>query len=383
MALHFTREEFAARMKRLTATIAEERLDGMLLFAQESMYWLTGYDTFGYCFFQCMVVTKTGDITLLTRAPDLRQAQHTSIVEDIRIWKDGAEAKPETDLKQVLESLGLTGSRLGIERKTVGLNAHHGRELEHSLRDFCELVDESLMIDMLRLVKSEAEIDYCRMAGTLADDALDAAIRTTGAGANEGDILAAMHSAIFSQGGDYAGNEFIIGSGRDALLCRYKSGRRTLSQNDQLTLEWAGAFAHYHAAMMRTLIIGEPTHRHMELYEAARAALLSVRDAMQVGNTVADMFDAHARTLDDAGLSDHRLNACGYSMGASFTPCWMDPPMIYADNPVVIEQNMVFFHHMIIADSDSGTAMTLGQSYIAKSDGPECLSRHEIDLIRC
>jgi Xaa-Pro dipeptidase len=383
MALHFTREEFAARMKRLTAAIAEERLDGMLLFAQESMYWLTGYDTFGYCFFQCMVVTKTGDITLLTRAPDLRQAQHTSIVEDIRIWKDGAEAKPETDLKQVLESLGLTGSRLGIERKTVGLNAHHGRELEHSLRDFCELVDESLMIDMLRLVKSEAEIDYCRTAGMLADDALDAAIRTTGAGANEGDILAAMHSAIFSQGGDYAGNEFIIGSGRDALLCRYKSGRRTLSQNDQLTLEWAGAFAHYHAAMMRTLIIGEPTPRHIELYEAARAALLSVRDAMQLGNAVADMFDAHARTLDDAGLSDHRLNACGYSMGASFTPCWMDPPMIYADNPVMIKQNMVFFHHMIIADSDSGTAMTLGQSYIAKSDGPECLSRHEIDLIRC
>ncbi len=383
MALHFTREEFAARMKRLTAAIAEERLDGMLLFAQESMYWLTGYDTFGYCFFQSMVITKTGDITLLTRAPDLRQAQHTSIVEDIRVWKDGAKAKPEADLKQVLESLGLTGSRLGIERKTVGLNAHHGRELEHSLRDFCQLVDQSLMVDMLRLVKSEAEIDYCRMAGTLADDALDAAIRTTGAGANEGDILAAMHSAIFSQGGDYAGNEFIIGSGRDALLCRYKSGRRTLSQNDQLTLEWAGAFAHYHAAMMRTLIIGEPTHRHMELYEAARAALLSVRDAMQLGNTVADMFDAHARTLDDAGLSDHRLNACGYSMGASFTPCWMDPPMIYADNPVVIEQNMVFFHHMIIADSDSGTAMTLGQSYIAKSDGPECLSRHEIDLIRC
>ncbi len=383
MALHFTREEFAARMKRLTAAIAEERLDGMLLFAQESMYWLTGYDTFGYCFFQSMVITKTGDITLLTRAPDLRQAQHTSIVEDIRVWKDGAKAKPEADLKQVLESLGLTGSRLGIERKTVGLNAHHGRELEHSLRDFCQLVDQSLMVDMLRLVKSEAEIDYCRMAGTLADDALDAAIRTTGAGANEGDILAAMHSAIFSQGGDYAGNEFIIGSGRDALLCRYKSGRRTLSQNDQLTLEWAGAFAHYHAAMMRTLIIGEPTHRHMELYEAARAALLSVRDAMQLGNTVADMFDAHARTLDDAGLSDHRLNACGYSMGASFTPCWMDPPMIYSDNPVVIEQNMVFFHHMIIADSDSGTAMTLGQSYIAKSNGPECLSRHEIDLIRC
>ncbi len=47
-------------------------------------------------------------------------------------------------------------------------------------------------------------------------------------------------------------NEFIIGSGRDALLCRYKSGRRKLSKRDQLTLEFAGVYRHYHAAFMRT-----------------------------------------------------------------------------------------------------------------------------------
>ena len=57
------------------------------------MYWLTGYDTFGYCFFQCLVLRADGRLTLLTRAPDLRQAQHTSVIEDIRIWvdRDGAE----------------------------------------------------------------------------------------------------------------------------------------------------------------------------------------------------------------------------------------------------------------------------------------------------
>ena len=54
-------------------------------------------------------------------------------------------------------------------------------------------------------------------------------------------------------------NEFIIGSGRDALLCRYKAGRRKLRKRDQLTLEWAGVYRHYHAAFMRTLIIGKPS----------------------------------------------------------------------------------------------------------------------------
>ena len=192
-----------------------------------------------------------------------------------------------------------------------------------------------------------------------------------------------MHTAIFSKGGDYPGNEFIIGSDKDALLCRYKSGRRSLSANDQLTLEWAGSRARYHAAMMRTIVIGQPRSRHMALYEAASQALLAVRDAMIIGDPISNMFDAHAKIMDDADLSQHRLNACGYSLGAAYTPCWMDKPMIYAGNDTIIDANMVLFTHMIIADSDTQTAMTLGQTYITKEAGPENLSRHEIDLINC
>ncbi len=68
-----------------------------------------------------------------------------------------------------------------------------------------------------------------REAARLSDLADRAAIETTQAGADEGEILAAMHHAIFAAGGDYPANEFIIGSGPDALLCRYKSGRRPIA----------------------------------------------------------------------------------------------------------------------------------------------------------
>ena len=50
-----------------------------------------------------------------------------------------------------------------------------------------------------------------------------AAIEATRAGADEGEILAAMHYAIFAGGGDYPANEFIIGSGVDALFCRSRA----------------------------------------------------------------------------------------------------------------------------------------------------------------
>jgi Xaa-Pro dipeptidase len=383
MALHFERSEYAKRMQYLKTAMARENLDAMLLFSQESMYWLTGYDTFGFCFFQCLVVSRNGDMALLTRAPDLRQARHTSIIDNITVWKDQGNADPSSDLRDLLDDMGLRDASIGVEYDTQGLTGKAARAIDRSLADFADLKDHSPIIPALRSVKSNAELEYVRIAGELADDALDAAIHLTRAGTYEGDILAAMHTAIFSKGGDYPGNEFIIGSAEDALLCRYKSGRRHLSDNDQLTLEWAGSRARYHAAMMRTIVIGQPKKRHQELYEASRDALLAVRDAMIVGNPISDMFDAHAKVMDDAGLAEHRLNACGYSLGAVYTPCWMDSPMIYAGNNTIISANMVLFTHMIIADSDTQTAMTLGQSYITRPSGPENLSRHEIDLINC
>ena len=381
MALHFSLSEFDDRLNRLKLRMAEHKLDCVLLFAQESMYWLTGYDTFGYCFFQCLVVKSDGQMVLLTRAPDLRQARHTSNIENIIVWEDRGNADPTGTLLDLLREMDLLGSKIGLEYDTVGLNARYGKLLGEKLSTLAELSDASDIVANLRVIKSPAELEHTRRAGQLADLALDAAIAEAKAGADEGDILAAMHAATFSAGGDYPANEFIIGSGRDALLCRYKSGRRKLDKNDQLTLEWAGTWAHYHAAMMRTLIVGKPSARHLELYQAAHDALLAVREAMQVGNRFADMFDAHADTLDKAGLAHHRLNACGYSLGATFTPCWMDPPMMYAGNERLIEAGMVLFTHMIIADSDAETAMTLGLSYITTEDGPEPLSQHNLELI--
>jgi Xaa-Pro dipeptidase len=381
MALHFERTEFDARRDRLMIEMAERKLDAVLLFAQESMYWLTGYDTFGFCFFQSLVVKSDGSMTLLTRSADLRQARHTSIIENIVLWTDREGANPAVDLRNLLNDLDLLGARIGVEYDTHGLTAFDGRRLDEQLRTFGQIADASGIVDRLRLFKSPAEIRKAEKAAALADDALDSALPLIRQGGDEAAILAAMQGAIFAGGGDYPANEFIIGSGADALLCRYKAGRRKLGKNDQLTLEWAGVFHHYHAAMMRTVLTGKVSKRHQELFGAARAALLAVEKAMTPGNTFGDVFDAHARTLEAHGLTKHRLNACGYSLGARFTPSWMDMPMFYQGNPEPIAPNMTLFAHMIIMDSETETAMTLGRTYLTTDSQPKPLSRHDLDLI--
>ena len=116
MALHFTGEELQDRRDRACRLMAEEGLDGLLLFRQESMFYLTGYDTFGYVFFQCLVLTAAGRVTLLTRAPDLRQARHTSMIEEIRIWVDAPDANPALELRELLARTraGRKAARRGV-----------------------------------------------------------------------------------------------------------------------------------------------------------------------------------------------------------------------------------------------------------------------------
>ena len=382
MALHFTKEEFSSRKSKVVAELKKQNLDALLMFKQESMYWLTGYDTFGYVFFQSLILTSKGDIVLLTRAPDLRQAQNTSIIKDIRIWIDNEKSKPSDELKKILSELNLEKSNLGVEYDSYGLTGKNAIDLNNSLKNFLTLHDKSQLVSKLRLVKSSEEIKYVKKASELTDKALDEVWKNAKTGISEGKILAEMQKVIFENGGDYPANEFIVGSGHNALLCRYQAEKRILSNPDQLTIEWAGAYKHYHSAMMRTIPIGKANPKHYKMHEACLEALTKCKEKLISGNTVGEVFNEHAKTFDDLGYNKSRMNACGYSLGATFSPNWMDvPPMIFANNPLILKPGMVFFMHMILMDSENQLAMNLGETYLVNEKGNERLGKQKLDLV--
>lgn len=381
MPLHFEVGEYKSRQARAMAAMTSRRLDGMLLFRQESMFYLTGYDTSGYVRFQCLYFGADGTMALLTRSADLRQARATSIIDDVRVWVDRAGADPGQELREMLRTLGCQGKRLGIELDGAGLTAMNGRFVERAMQGFCELEDASDLVSQLRLVKSDAELAYVSRAGELADAAFEAGQPLVKPGAFEGDVLAAMLGAVFRGGGDYPSSRFIVGSGPGALMVRYFSGRRRLDADDQLQLEFGAAYREYHACLMRTVLVGRVDPRHRDMHRACVDALTATQEACRPGRTMGDVFDAHARVMDGAGFRQHRLNACGYSLGATYPPTWMDWPMFYTANPVVIQPNMVFFLHMILLDSDRGLAMSLGETVRVTEQGCESLSHLSHDLV--
>jgi Xaa-Pro dipeptidase len=381
MAIFFTKREFKARQKAAAKELVRSGLDGMLMFRQESMFYLTGYDTFGYCFFQCLYMGADGKMTLLTRYPDAIVARQTSVIEDIRIWTNLPDARPTVELRHILAEHGCQGKRLGVEYDAYGLTAAIYRDLAAVLTGFCNLEDVSDLVTRQRVVKSPQELVFCRKAGELADAALVEANRMAVPGANTGDILSRMQGVVFEGDGDYSGNEFIIGAGDQALVGRYVSGVQTIGANDQLTIEWAGVYRHYHAAMMRTILTGKPGKRQRDMHKWAVEAHHASAAALKPGNIVGDVFDAYARVLDGAGYKKHRHTATGYSMGTTYPPTWMDWPMFWHGNPVVIEPGMVFFIHTLIFDQQRMLAVAPGCSYIVGEKGNEPLSKMSLDLV--
>ena len=381
MSLHFSKEEFKFRKSNVLNSMMEQNIDALLMFRQESMYWLTGYDTFGYVFFQTLVLDQKGNLILLTRAPDLRQAQNTSNINDIRIWVDKDGSNPTDDLKIILDELNLKGKKIGIEYEAYGLTGRNAIKLNQSLENYCSIEDKSELITKLRVVKSDEEITYVRKAANLADLALEEVWKYAKSGASEAKILAEMNRVIFEGGGDYPANEFIIGSGKNALLCRYQAEKQILNKEDQLTIEWAGTYRHYHSAMFRTIPIGKANQKHFKMHEACVEALTNCENKLKPGNKIGEVFDIHAKTFDDHGFKNARMNACGYSLGATFSPNWMDWPMLYTRNPYVIQSGNVFFMHMILMDSESNLAMNLGETYLVTEKGNERLGKHKLDLV--
>ena len=377
MGLQFERTEYQERLKRTRQALRAEDLDAILLFAPESHYYLTGYDTSGYVFFQCLVLTADGGpLTLLTRKPDLEQARRTSIIEDIRLWFDAEEANPAAELQAILGEKGLKGSRVGIEMNPYGLTAQNYERIRRQLGDWCSLADASDLVRKLRVVKSPAELAYVRQAAELADRSLEIMTAAARPGAFEGAIIGAGQKVIYEGGGDPPPAGPLYGSGERALLIRPSTGYRHLDAKDQLTLEYTASYRRYCACLMRTLVIGQGSPRQEEMFAVTRDALAAMTEAAAPGRPLGEIDNAHRQVFDAGGFGHARMAACGYSLGATFRPTWMDvPPMLYSGNPTPAAPGMVLFLHAILVDAPAELALSIGHSIVITETGRDVLSR--------
>jgi len=324
--VNFSEDEFLQRQARVRRELAARDLDGLLISRIEDQHWLCGLDTDGFVIFHIMFIGTGGELTHVTRTADLASIDYSSLSDDVRVWED-AQGNPKSKaIKEMLESHGMAGKRVGIQLDTFGLLPALHLELREALDGWCELVDASDLVRLMRLVKSPAELEHHRQAGRVLDHACARAIELTAPGADEGHVLAEVYRVIWEEGADIPANRMPMG------------------------------------------------HGDKKMHEACVEALDSVQAALRPGRTLGEVFEAHRATLAAHGFEHAILKACGYTMGATFPPTWMEQPMIYRDNPLALEPNMVFFTHMILSDQKAGLIMSLGETSIVTNGAPEVIT---------
>ena len=380
--VNFSEDEFRDRHARVCEALAAQGLDGLLVSRIEDQHWLCGLDTDGFVIFHMMFVGAEGQLTHITRTADLASIDYSSLCRDVRVWED-AEDNPKSRLiKDTLAGHGMKGKRIGVQIDSFGLLPNLYLELRETLDGWCELIDASGLIRAMRLVKSPQELEYHRHAGRVLDLACEKAIESTTPGVDEGHVLAEVYRVIWEAGADIPASRMPMGHGDKAMNVRYVTGRGRIGENDQVTFEMGDAWRHYHVADMFTVLTGPTVNpRHLDMHAACVDALEAVQKTLRAGNTLGEVFEAHRATLDAHGFGGALLKACGYTMGATFPPSWMEPPMIYRDNPLVIEPNMVFFTHMILSERGTGLTMSLGETAIITDDAPEVITHVPRDPI--
>ncbi len=373
--IHFSLDEFAQRQLRTRNKMQELELDGLLLFKIEDMYWLTGYETDGFCIFGCMFIGTDGALTHLARPADLGNLSYSSICKDVRVSPDTQDSTRSDHIKEMLLSLGMEGKKVGIQVDTMGLTPRLFLEIQETLDGWCDLKVAPDFIRELRLVKSLQELAYFRKAGEVMGEVMDKTIEATYPGAFEGDIYATFYDALFRLDADLPAHIPPFGSGDSALNLRYTTGRKHVLENDQVTLELGLAYRHYHVACMCVALTGpQINERHLRMHTASVAALDAVQAILRPGTTVGELFDAYKTTLEDHDEADSVLTVAGYTMGAMWPPTWMEQPLIYSDNPLVLEENMTFFTHMIMNDRETGLSMAVGEQAIVTNGAPEIIT---------
>lgn len=384
VALRFPEAEHRARLDRTRAILAERGLDAILIFAQESHFYLTGYDTAGYVFFQAGVVTASdGPLVLLTRTPDKRQAEVASLYDEVRIWLNAEGADPARDLRGILADLGLKGGRVGVEFATHGLTAANGRAVEAAMAGFCTLEEASDIVRGQRLVKSPAELDLVRAAGWLADGAVEAALAAAAPGVFDTALSGAAITVMLDRGADMPSGGPLVNVGPRALFGRGIGGPRRIAAQDQILIELAASACRYNVVIEHTAITGPAAPRQLRQMDVAIEALERIKEAARAGARLGTLDDIHRAVLDGAGFANARYAACGYALGCTFKPTWMDvPPRIYTGNPLILEPGMVFFVHIMIPDPDTGLVAGVGQTFAVGEGAVECFSTLPLQLWR-
>ena len=317
---YFSLEEYQRRLDALRARMEQAGVDVLLVTGPENLYYLSGYQTPGYYWFQTLIVPMDREPVFIVRRNEASNVEPLSWVEDCRPFEDFHDWIAHT--RDALADLGLDDKRVGIAYDSFFLTVRDEKQLTARLPS-ATFVDASGLVEAGRVVKSAQEIEYIRQAARAAEAGLEAGIDACAVGVTENDVAAEIHHAQIRAGSEYTGLPIFIRTGARDAQTHATWARNVLEAGDSVTMEMPGCINRYHAAMYGQVFLGDPPERLLRAMEIGRGIMQAALDAIRPGVAAGEIHRLVQDRLEEAmGPASRRESRTAYSIGIAFAPDW-------------------------------------------------------------
>ncbi|NJE42143.1 Xaa-Pro dipeptidase PepQ [Thermococcus sp. GR6] len=286
------------RIERLQEYISEKGLDAALITRRENLFYFTGSSPVlgGY-----LVVTPDESVFLVPEL-EYEEAKETSKVP-VEKFKAGKE------LYERLKSFKLR--KLGIEGRTSFSMVQALRE-KAGVEDF-DVLDE--VIKELRIIKTKEEIEVIEAACKIADMAMMAALEEISAGKREREIAAEMEYVMKMNGAEKPAFDTIIASGWRSALPHGVASDKRIERGELVVIDEGALYRHYHSDMTRTIVVGSPNEKQMEIYEIVLEAQKKGVEAARPGITAKELDTIVRNVIAEYGYGDNFIHSTGHGVG--------------------------------------------------------------------
>jgi len=289
------------RVNKLKQDLAIEKLDGMYITNLTNIRYLTGF------------TGSAGSLLILN------DSQH--FFTDGRYTSQCKEqiANCKVHIVGSAHYKYISKNKLIHDASTIGFESDHMNVSTYTelkqLMPRVKWFQVSGIIEKIAAVKDMLEIESLKTAIEITDEVFNQIIPELKEGAVENDISAKISYLFKMNGAEGDSYESIIGSGWLGALPHARPTDKKFKKGDFVVMDFGALYNGYHADMTRTVVIGEATEKHKEIYDIVLQSQIAGIKLAKAGITGADVDQACRSVINDAGYGDKFIHSTGHGIG--------------------------------------------------------------------
>ena len=385
--MSFTNQEFKTRLNNVKNSMQKKGIDLLISHDTANMYYLTGYDAWSFYYAQCVLVHVDLDEPLcFVRAQDAGGAFIKTYLkkENIIIYNENYIHKwpkhPYDYLVQIIKERKWDKLSIGLEMDAHYFTAFCYEKIKNGLPN-AKIKDSERLVNWVRLVKSEAEINYMKSAALITEKAMHTAMNVINIDVRQCDAVGEIQKSLFygteNVGGEYASITTLLPTGLGTSASHLTATQDKFKNGESTIIEISGCVKRYHAPLARTVQLGKPEQKKVDAMNATIEALNAGINVVKPGNLANDVAQEFWKVLDKYKIK--KESRTGYSIGIGYPPDWGEHTLnIYKGDMTVLKPNVTF--HMIAVMQFGDWGVEASESIRVTENGNELLNNFPKEL---